>query len=242
MNKIDRNQRPEDNHAEIAGLIPWYAKGTLSEEEQEIVRRHLESCGHCRQTLSECQTMAQAPPTVQTEWKPSPAHFNRVLAALDELEANEKLPAVELSNEKPVKKQDKSGFFRRLAALVSQTPALVRWTVVVETLAIAGLIGFLVLPSQMGSLNRYGFETLSDGEPTDRKVANVVRIVFTGDMSVKDLSELLKETKAQIRQGPSAVGAFTVEVAKDNVPQAMATFRSSKDVRLVLLMDQSSVE
>ncbi len=242
MNKIDRNQRPEDNHAEIAELIPWYVKGTLSADEYKSVSSHLESCELCQQTLVECKTIAQTPPMIQTEWKPSPVHFNRVLAALDELEANEKLDAVALSNEKPVKKPSKPGFFQRLAAYVSQTPALVRWTVAVETLAIAGIIGFLVLPNYISPYNTTGFETLSNAEPADTKVANVVRVVFNADMSVKELYDLLKEANAQIRQGPSAVGAFTVEVAKDNVPQAMAMFRSSKNVRLVLLMDQSSGE
>jgi hypothetical protein len=244
MNKSDLNQRSQDNHAEIAELIPWYSKGTLSADEQGIVSGHLEDCERCRQALAECKTIAETSPSAETEWKPSSAHFNRVLAALDALEANEKPAVVALSNEKPVemKKPNKPGFFQRLVALISQTPALLRWTLAVETLAIAGIIGFLVLPNHISPFNTTGFETLSNAEPVDRKVANVVRVVFNADMSVKELSDLLKEAHAQVRQGPSTVGAFTVEVAKDNVPQSMETFRSNKNVRLVLLMDQSSGE
>ena len=51
----DLNQRPQDNHAEIAELIPWYAKGTLSADEQGIVSDHLEHCDRCRQALGRMQ-------------------------------------------------------------------------------------------------------------------------------------------------------------------------------------------
>jgi Putative zinc-finger len=240
MSMNERNNRSGNNHAEMAELIPWYVKGTLSADERKTIDSHLKSCEHCRQTLSECRTLAQKPASVQTEWQPSPAHFSRLMDALDVLEANEKAAPIALSNEIPSKTPKKPGIFQRLSGYFSQTPSLVRWTLAAETFAIAGIIGFMVLPHQLDPLKSTSFETLSNAESTDRKVANVVRVVFDADMSVKALSDLLKETKAQVRQGPSAVGAFTVEVAKDNVAQAMATFRANKNVRLVLLMDQTS--
>lgn len=242
MKSNNRIDKTGDDHAGIAELIPWYVKGTLSPGERQTVDRHLENCQRCRQTLAECETLAHTPVPIQAEWQPSSAHFNRLLAALDELEAVEKVESVASINAVPQKQAIKAGIAQRLKGYFSQTPAWMQWTLAVETLAIAGLISFLVIPHVPGLSSNQNFETLSNAEPANRQVANVVRVVFSAEMSVKDMSEVLQAAKAQIRQGPSAVGAFTLEVEKDQVPQALATLRAGKGVRLVLLLDQTSSE
>lgn len=242
MNSDNRIDKAGDEHAGIAELIPWYVKGTLSASERQMVSHHLENCEVCRQALAECRTLAKPPMAVQAEWQPSPAHFNRLLAALDELEAVEKTENVAPVISKPPKKATNPGVFHRLSRYLSQTPSWMRWTLAAETLAIAGLIGVLVLPNLPDLRGNQNFETLSNAEPGNRKVANVVRVVFAADMSIKEMSELLQAAKAQIRQGPSAVGAFTLEIEKDQVPQSMATLRANKAVRLVLLLDQAAGE
>jgi Putative zinc-finger len=240
MNMNERNNRLHNNHSEISELIPWFVKGTLSADERKAVNTHLKSCEECSQSLAECQALAQKPAPFQTEWHPSPAHFNRLMSELDKLEANEKIDSIILSSETAVKTQKKPGFYQRLSAYLSKTPTLIRWTLVAETFAIAGIIGFMVLPYQLNPSKSTSFVTLSNVESTDKSLATAIRVVFDAEMSVKEMSDLLKETKAQVRQGPSSVGVFTVEVANDNVKQTLVTLRSNKNVRLVLLSDQTS--
>jgi hypothetical protein len=43
---------PNPEHAAAAELLPWYVNETLNAGERDRVRRHLEECGPCRETVS----------------------------------------------------------------------------------------------------------------------------------------------------------------------------------------------
>jgi anti-sigma factor RsiW len=45
---------------EAARLLPWYAAGTLEEEERARVRAHLESCPACAEALEGMRAFARA--------------------------------------------------------------------------------------------------------------------------------------------------------------------------------------
>lgn len=213
------------HHDELINLIPWYVKDKLTANERTAVKQHLSDCESCRQEVSNCQALIDFLPKPIESWQPSAAHFAGILASLDKLEANEKL-------EKSTQIVSKSGFFQRIQQLFAQTPRPVRWALMAESLAFAALAAFLVLPGHI-STNQIGtFETLSTVESPAMIKGRSIRLVFSEDMTTRELSDLLRKAKAQVRQGPSEVGSFTVEVALKEEKQSLSVLRSNPKVQL----------
>ena len=211
------------HHDELVNLIPWYVKDKLTPNERTAVEQHLADCESCRQEVSDCQALIDSLPKPQESWQPSAAHFAGILASLDKLEANEEL-------EKSTQIVSKPGFFQRIRQIFSQTPRQVRWTLMAETLAFAALAAFLVLPGHI-STNQIGtYETLSTVESPAMIKGRSIRLVFAEDMTTRELSDLLRNAKAQIRQGPSEVGSFTVEVEFKEEKQSLSVLRSNPKV------------
>jgi anti-sigma factor RsiW len=208
----------------LEGLIPWYVNGTLSAEESAVVEQHLATCEQCQSEASRCQSLVGQLPVAQEIWKPSAAHFAGILANVDKLVA---------ANVKPDTRRTKAtlGFFQRISAGLSQTPSPVRWTLAFETLAFAALALFLVLPNSPIPKSNGVFETLSNAESPTTK-GKAIRLVFSEDMTTRELFDLLKQVKAQIRQGPSEVGSYTVEIASKEEAQALSILRANPKVRL----------
>ena len=77
-------------HEQIELLLPWYANGTLSEDERRRVATHLEGCERCRTELDECEMIGEAVsrPGV-SPIVPAP-DVAGLLARVDESEAKER--------------------------------------------------------------------------------------------------------------------------------------------------------
>lgn len=211
-------------HTELEGLIPWYVNGTLSTEESAAVKQHIAVCEQCQSEALRCQSLVGQLPAAQEIWKPSAAHFTGILANVDKLEA---------ATAKPDTSRTKTtlGLFQRIRACLSQTPSPVRWTLAFETLAFAALALFLVLPNSPIPKTGGVFETLSNAESPTTK-GKSIRLVFSEDMTTRELFDLLKQAKAQIRQGPSEVGSYTIEVASKDEAQSLSVLRANPKVRL----------
>jgi anti-sigma factor RsiW len=218
LNNIDTE------HSEMENLIPWYVNGTLSADESTAVKQHMALCEQCQSEVLRCQSLAGQLPTPQEVWKPSPAHFAGILANVDKLEA---------ATAKPVTNRTKArrGFFQRISAWISQTPSPVRWTLAFETLAFAVLALFVVLPQSPISKTGGVFETLSNAESPAAN-GKSIRLVFSEDMTTGEMFDLLKQAKAQVRQGPSEVGSYTVEVAPKDEAQSLSILSANPKVRL----------
>lgn len=227
------NETTVNEHAELEGLVPGYAKGTLTQKENSIMKEHLVECEVCRREVSYCESLADHLPAATETWKPSPAHFAGILAEVDKLEA----ATVKRKIPRPVAAP---GFFRRIGACLSQTPRPVRWTLALETLAFAALALFVVLPLHPNSRTGGVFEILSNAETPATMQGLSIRLMFTEDMTTRELFELLKQAKAQIRQGPSVVGSYTVEVPTEDTEQALATLRAHPKVRLAQPVEKRS--
>jgi Putative zinc-finger len=229
MIKHQDNTVSSDDHDELINLIPGYVKGKLTAGENAAVKQHLSDCNICRQEVLNCQALANSLPVSTESWKPSAAHFAGILAGVDKLEAAEKLK--QSANTVP-----KAGFFQWIRQLFAQTPRPVRWTLAAESLAFAMLVTFVVLPgvSNLKKDQTGAFETLSTAETTAFSSGQMLRVVFSDTMTAKELSDLLLQTKAQIRQGPSEVGAYTIELPSGDAVQTQAALRAHPKVKLVL--------
>jgi hypothetical protein len=227
------NETTANEHSEMEGLVPGYAKGTLTQKENSKMKEHIAECESCRKEVSYCEYLADHLPAATETWKPSPAHFAGILAEVDKLEGSK----VKLEDSRPVATPR---FFRRIGTWISQTPSPVRWALTFETFAFAALALFVVLPLHPNSGNGGVFETLSNTETPATTQGESIRLMFAEDMTTRELFELLKQAKAQIRQGPSAVGSYTVEVPTQNTGQALATLRANPKVRLALPVEKFS--
>jgi Putative zinc-finger len=229
MIKHQNNTISSYDHDELINLIPGYVKGKLSADEQATVKQHLADCESCRQEVSNCKALANSLPKSAVSWQPSAAHFAKILAEVDKLEAVENLV-------KTTNTVANAGFFQRIRQLVAQTPSPIRWTLAAESLAFAMLLAVMVLPgiSKLNQAQSGAFGTLSNAEIPASSSGQLLRVVFSDELTAKELSDLLLQTRAQIRQGPTLIGAYTVEIPAGDTAQVEATLKAHPKVKLVL--------
>jgi hypothetical protein len=218
-----------NSHSDLVRLIPWYVKGTLPRKDQILMEQHLAECELCQQEVLSCSALSDSLPTTTESWKPSAAHFAGIMAEVDKLEEVAVKPEQSFSVSKP---KSKPSFLRYLSDWLAQTPNPIRWTLAFETLAVAAFALLVVLPVQPKSGSEGVFETLSNAESPAHKSGASIRLVFADDLTTKELTELMKQAKAQIQQGPSAVGSYTVTVSSADATQALVTFRNHPKIRL----------
>ena len=227
MMTTQSNETMAKGHTELEDLVPGYVMGTLSGTERAALKRHLAECERCRSEILHYEFLMDHLPAATATWKPSPAHFAKILAGVDKLEGMAEKPGTI----RPAAAT--TGFFQRICSFFSQTSRPVRWTLALETMALAGLSLFVMLPHGPNSTAGAAYyETLSNTETPATMQGLSVRLMFTEDMTTRELLELLKQAKAQIRQGPSAVGYYTVEVTTGDAAKSLTTLRAHPKVRL----------
>jgi hypothetical protein len=232
MTTQQHNDASANGHADLESLIPGYVNGTLTVPENTKMKQHLAICEICQKEVLSWEFLGTHLPKPAQIWKPSPAHFASILAQVDQLEAVDAKSALHRTSTAT------PGFFQRIGGWFSQTPNPVRWTLALETLAIAALAVLVMLPVHLKSGVGGVFETLSTTEPSTMPGLSI-RVMFAGDMTTQELFDLLKQARAQIRQGPSVVGSYTVEVPAEDMADALAMLRAHPKVELAQPTGQS---
>ena len=219
------NDLSESQHTQLASLLPWYVNDTLNPSERAVFQEHLVGCKACQKELSRCQALAGQIPASEEIWQPTPMHFASILAQVEQLET---------AHEKPVaiRHKAKSNFLDNVRSWFNHTPSPVRWTLTLETLALAALALFVVLPQSPITKESSGYETLSNAEQDISKPGVMIRLVLADDLTMQELSDLLKQSKAQLRQGPSTVGSYTIEVPTADKDQSLKLLRDNPKIRL----------
>ncbi len=218
-----QNQTNKNEHETIAELLPWLVNGTLSAKESKRVEAHLQHCEQCRNEVSQLQAVNKHVAEEELEWQPSSVHFSSILS---EVENNESI----VPKQKKTKHKSWSGFFQNLL----QTPTPVRWTLAVESVAIIALLTVWNISPQMGLPSGVEmYQTLSDS-PQEKPTQDMrrIRLLLDDAMMTAELTQLLQQTDAQIRQGPSVLGLFIVEVPQQRVDQALEIFLTHQHIRL----------
>jgi Putative zinc-finger len=211
-----------NNHREVWELLPWYANGTLGLEEANKVEYHLAHCTACQSELTRCEAEYGAVSTRRDDlWTPSREHFAKVLANVEAFEARH---------------EAKSGWFDALASYfpwLKSTPQPARWALAFQGALVVALASVLLLRA-LAPVETY--QTLS--KPGEERLAHgpQLRLVFHPDVTERELRTLLADLHASIVQGPSSVGAYTVELASEasdaKLKQTLAKLRADPSVRL----------
>ena len=212
-----------DPHEEIEALLPWYANGTLTPAETATVERHLVQCPACRADLEQCRALATAVRDNAESWQPAPGGFDRLMAEIDRLE-----PKPE-----PVKTASPS-FFQRFLDWLGATPNPVRWTLALESMAVAALLLIVAAPMLRTAPE---YETLSSGTEQPAAKEPRLRVVFADTATAGDIRQLLRDIDGNIVAGPTALGVYTVALPAADHPdralaQALASLRARNQVKL----------
>lgn len=210
-------------HAEIAALLPWYVNGTLNPAEAADVEQHVAHCPDCRSDLEQCRILATRIPEQPATWQPGASGWDHLMQDIDALEtpsAPAKTPATLL---------------QRIRAGWRKTPKPMRWTLALESMAVAALVLMVALPT--ASLNQSGYETLSSSVEQPAVGGPRVRVFFAEEATLGEIQSLLRSLDGQIIAGPSALGGYTITLpvadrSQTALDQALAVLQSHHRVRL----------
>jgi len=226
-----QNKTNKNEHETIAELLPWLVNGTLSAKESKRVKAHLQHCDQCRNQVSQLQAVNKHVAEEKSDWQPSSAHFSSILSEVERLES----AAPKQKITKQTRNNGWSGFFQNLL----QTPTPVRWTLALESVAIVALLTVWNISPQIGlPSDTELFQTLSDS-PHDRPAPDMsrIRLLLNDAMTTAELTVLLQQAGVQIRQGPSALGIYIVEVPKEKAKRSLEKLRNHQRIRLAELLE-----
>lgn len=210
-------------HEEIEALLPWYANGTLTPAETATVERHLAQCPACRADLEQCHALATAVRDNAESWQPAPGGFDRLMAEIDRLEP------------KPTPAKTRSPrLLQRIRDWLGATPNPVRWTLALESMAVAALLLVVALPMLRTAPE---YETLSSGAEQPAASGPRLHVVFADSATVGEIRQLLRGIDGNIVAGPTALGVYTVALPRGERPEqqlasALTRLRARSQVRL----------
>lgn len=224
-----------DTHDTVIELLPWYANATLNADEQSLVQQHLPICTECQQQLSAYQQLSHMHShNHQTPgWEPSNTQFAKILSTIDELEAQ--ASTQKLTPPAPVK----PSWWCKAASWFKSIPLPVYGLLTLETAALALLLVQVGIKPLLIQPDTQLFQTLSnESSVLVSNDAPQLALVFAEDITELEMRTLLQAHQAQIIQGPSAMGVYTLQLPKQEqqeLQQAITTLRNSPKIKLVEL-------
>lgn len=204
------------SHREVADLLSWYLNKTLAAEESERVETHLAGCADCRRELEALKAL-EAAVVASNEQLPRPSSnmAARVIEAVD---------AYELQRAR----QKYKGSWSLWSWLAQPRFALAELLVI---LLLAGATAVFVARAnrfqslanqerlradaaakQLAEQNER-YRTLAESCPDAQKNLAKVNVIFQPQASDEEIREMLMSLKANIVQGPSALGVYVVGVS-----------------------------
>ena len=194
----DPNTLPANLHPEAA-LLPWYVNGTLREQDQQPVTRHLETCAVCRAEFEELSRMRTELRRIY-DAQPSPSP-RTTQAVMDLLNRDTSTQGKVLSARRHWMETVDS-WFRSLL--------MPRWAPTLLAIVLVAQLGVLVW-------------TLNQPVPSDHVTSRSIspptarlRVTFQGQASAVAIESLLHSVRGRIVDGPTADGMYTVEILADN--------------------------
>jgi anti-sigma factor RsiW len=203
----------DHDHARTWPLLPWHAEGRLDAGEEAFVDAHLRTCDTCRAELAwQRQLHGAARGTGHDVPLPDvDAAFARLLPRLDAQPA----PAGRAS---PVQ-----GMLAALLAWLRRAPLLP------AAFAAALLALYVAFPSGQQA----GYEGLG---PVAAAGASAT-VVFRADTRSGDVRRILAATGATAVRGPTAAGAYVLDIAPGQRADALARLRAEPAVLMAEPLD-----
>lgn len=177
-------------HTQAWSLLPWYVNGSLAEHERTVVRAHLGECLVCAREQRRLETLAAAVAGPVEEHACTQA-YGRLAQRIGNVPG--RAPA------------------RRPRVLFEPLPLVAGALLLVCSSALVASIVLSRAPVVADSLQ--AFQTLgSQGTQGGGRVEPVLRVVLH-DSSAEALQGWLDRHRAEVIDGPSAIGVLTVKIA-----------------------------
>ncbi|WP_413205859.1 zf-HC2 domain-containing protein [Rhodospirillum sp. A1_3_36] len=182
----------DNTHAIVWGLIPWYVNGTLSPEEHETVKRHIETCPDCAAEVTRQRCLAQH---VATENVSEEAMVRSWAKLSDQIKADERVRTPQ---------PDRFRWFGGVRGGLSLAGAVA-----------AACLVLVVFREPVET----GFRTLTSPSTT---AGDTIKFQTTPDLPPDRLKALLTEHGLTLVAGPSQSGVYTARIGADRNPKAAA--------------------
>ena len=218
-----QEQTEHPDHDYIWELLPWYANDKLSRQEIDEVRAHLKECAVCQQEVARCRQLSATVSAQRTdEWMPSAPHFAKILANVD---------AFEQRQEKPTRS---SNWIEKWLPWLDLTPRPARFALAFQGALVIALATTLLV---RGLFPEQPYTTLSSPAESTRITGQQVRLVFSEDITEKELRSTLLGVGGHFIAGPSSQSVYTIVLQPSNsnaltMPQVLAQLRAHPKVRL----------
>jgi hypothetical protein len=183
----NRMQKLHSNHEQCWEMIPWVVNGRASDAEQRAVLAHTEDCVECREELARHRELQSHMRGADDVIAAPNASWQKLLGQIDEQ------PAAEGAGTHRIKRP------WLVAAL---------WIQLVAIAALTGALFRSVTPPQPE------YTTLSTPQASDRHAA--VRVVFSPNVQLNDINQLLRSVECDIIAGPSEAGVYTLATEHGN--------------------------
>ena len=184
------------SHDNIMGLLPWYANGTLADDERKDVADHVRACLTCRVELNkerELHALVQSSPTLNVTPEEG---FERLSRRLDDYAGGGRWAAIE-----------------QFAATMRFAAAAV------VLLAVVGMLLWITVLQPVAPDDSTYMTLTSESE----SAANELDIVFAAQISEPELRALVTEMDGSIVSGPTAVGRYRIRLHDGAIGEAQLT-------------------
>jgi len=206
-------------HRHAWDQIPWIINGSLPEAERLAVEAHLQDCADCRQEFEFQRRLAASMEKVETDEIDSQQAWQRLRSRIDAAGRSENSERLTRTGSRSI-----SGEWIPwlVAAMVVQAIGL-------------GVLGTVIWSKPAATVAASGaaYRTLS--APEAATAAATIRAVFSSEMSVGRMEELLAAAGLQVQSGPSSAGVWSLQPARDSnrsaTQGALRELRSSPEVR-----------
>lgn len=209
----DPEALPAGVHPEVE-LLPWYATGTLGEDDRQRVARHLESCRDCSRELEDFTHIRQTLTELSREEAEPSARVHRSVMARVTADVIRQDPA----NAQTSWAAGMDRWFRSLL-----TPQWVPTLAAIMLAAQMGLLIWVTLPPEEQS-------QISSRSVDIPKQAARIAVTFQPSATEAGIRSLLERVHARVVDGPTAEGMFTISVGTGNPAAALAQLREQRDV------------
>jgi Putative zinc-finger len=213
----------QHDHDYVWALLPWYVNDGLSRQEINEVQTHLQGCSDCQKEVARCREVSA---TVKTnrpdEWTPSAPHFSKILANVDAFERRQAKP------------QRSSNWIVKWLPWFDVTPRPARFALALQGALVIALATTLLV---RGLFPAQPFTTLSNPAAPAVGAGQQVRLVFSEDITEKELRALVLGVDGRFVTGPSAQGVYTIALLSSNsnaqtITQVLTQLRIHPKVRL----------
>lgn len=211
------------DHDYVWALLPWYVNDGLSRQEINAVQTHIKDCPDCQREVARCRELIATVKTNRSdEWTPSALHFAKILANVEAFERRQERP------------QRSSSWIAKWLPWFDVTPGPARFALALQGALVVALATTLLV---RGLMPAQPYTTLSNPGVPSAGAGQQVRLVFSDDITEKELRALVLGVEGHFIAGPSSQGVYTIVLQSSHssarpIDQALVQLRAHPKVRL----------